>query len=395
MKMRIYRCLFFILLIQLIVYEQITFSRVVLPAEPTRMFGNGFIGNISYSPDGERIAVFGRDGVFFYDATTLDEVGHFPVDTGIRIVNAFAISPDDRWLATGGNDGIVRLWEVATGGQMATFAGHRSGVRSMAFSPDGAFLASAAIGAVYLWDTQKSGEVDVYEHEFSLPGDQISKVLFSPDGGLIAVAGGFKTLLFDFETQQLLHTLRPARSPAFSADGQTLLYLASTDPHRDPIFRTDLKFWDIETEREVSVVEDVKETYLSAASNRDWIASFNPWSSGSIRLWNTSQKKEIAQFPVDSQVKSLSFHPNADRFAIVSGGTTIQIWDVATRKLRIQKESVSARLLWAENPQAFIREKRMPFIGMAEMTKESRFLRASTSILCKPQGIPSVGRCFC
>ena len=106
-----------------------------------------------------------------------------------------------------------------------------------------------------------------------------------------------------------------------------MLYLASTDPHRDPIFRTDLKFWDIETEREVGVVgvvEDVKETYLSASSNRDWIASFNPWSSGSIRLWHTSSKKEIAQFPVNSQVKSLSFHPNADRFAIISGGTTIE-----------------------------------------------------------------------
>ncbi len=335
MKMRIYRCLFLILLIQLTVYEEITFSRVVLPAEPTTTFGNGFIGNISYFPDGERIAVSGRDGVFFFDATTLDEVGHFPVDT--RIVNAIAISPDDRWLATGQSDGAVRLWEVATGGQIAAFAGHRSGVRSMAFSPDGAFLASAAIGAVYLWDTQKRGEVDAYEHELSLPGDGIRKVLFSPDGGLIAVAGVWsKTLLFDLKTEEVLHTLRPARlQAAFSPDGKTLLAL---DFNRFNNFdlRIDLKFWDVSSGAEIDVIQDTQIFSFVAHPTREQIVSFG--GGEPVRLWDVKGKKETARFPIDGVV-ALAFHPAGDRFAVVKGGTTIQIWDVATRKLRIQKET--------------------------------------------------------
>jgi WD40 repeat protein len=100
-------------------------------------------------------------------------------------VLALAFSPDGAMLASGGDDGIVRLWDPGTVRQTATLEGHTDWVWALAFSPDGAMLASGSRDrTVRLWDPTTGQQTATLEHT-----DRVWALAFSPDGHLLASTG--------------------------------------------------------------------------------------------------------------------------------------------------------------------------------------------------------------
>jgi hypothetical protein len=100
-------------------------------------------------------------------------------------VTSVAFSPDGALLATASNDYTARLWQVATGTPLRVMAGPTEEVRDVAFSPDGTVLAAASSGSgVWLWRTSTG------THLRTLTGipDRVLQVAFSPDGSLLASA---------------------------------------------------------------------------------------------------------------------------------------------------------------------------------------------------------------
>ena len=69
-------------------------------------------------------------------------------------MNAVAVFPDQRTIISTGRDGLVNLWDVASGDLITTLYGHRHQVFCVAVSPDGKTLASGGLdGDIGLWRT--------------------------------------------------------------------------------------------------------------------------------------------------------------------------------------------------------------------------------------------------
>jgi WD40 repeat protein len=84
----------------------------------------------------------------------------------------------------------VRLWEVATGREIATLRGHENYVWSVAFSPDGHTLVSGSSdNSIFLWDVADQREIGVVRGRAgAVFGGAVTSVAFSPDGRTLATA---------------------------------------------------------------------------------------------------------------------------------------------------------------------------------------------------------------
>lgn len=105
-----------------------------------------------------------------------------------EVLRSVAFTPDNATLASvAGNseDFAIHLWDVITGQAIGTLNGHRGIVWDVAFSPDGQLLASVSSdGTAKVWEWRKEKELKTLE----FPGDVVS-VSFSPDGRVLAVGG--------------------------------------------------------------------------------------------------------------------------------------------------------------------------------------------------------------
>lgn len=140
------------------------------------------------------------------------------------VVTAVRVHRDGKWLATAGDDHIVRVFSLANGQQLHRLSKHTDWVRTVDYSPSGKQLASAGNDRlVHLWDAESG------EWEAALEGHQqaITQVRYSHDGKLLAAAGFQKIVnLYDVEGRTVIHQLTGTcpdmRTVAFAPDDKQL-----------------------------------------------------------------------------------------------------------------------------------------------------------------------------
>jgi WD40 repeat protein/DNA-binding SARP family transcriptional activator len=252
-------------------------------------------------------------------------------------VKTLAISPDSELLALGTDDGEVRLWRLLDGQLVRMLRGHRSLVISVAFSPDGRYLASSSSldGTIYLWDVVR-GEVLA---TFQGHRGGVEVVTFSPDGSLVASGGQDGTIrLWEATSGRLLQVLAKhtdwVTALAFHPTGELLASSAMADhecylwQHRRPTeldsnpysFLTELRGH----EAPVQTLSFSPHGSLLATGSKD----------GMVRLWDITNRQTIRVLHGHQDVvRTAVFSPDGAVLVTSGHDFTIRLWEVASGQL--------------------------------------------------------------
>ena len=241
-------------------------------------------------------------------------------------------SSDDRWVGAADADGVVRLWDTATG-KLLWEKPKQTG-QTLAFSPDGRTLAIAGYynREITLWDLQT--------HQTVLEIPQNARALeFSKDGALLAAAGQDKIpRLWNARTGQLLIEFKGHTSELFavalSPDGSRL---ASGGGNPGGSQNNEIRVWDTATGREQTRLEDDNER-LKSLPDAIYSLEFSPdgktlGAAGAyvVRLWDIDRRKVVHRLTNCSY--DIAFSPVANTF--VAPGD-FGIYDLATSEQRFK-----------------------------------------------------------
>jgi WD40 repeat protein len=177
---------------------------------------------LAFDATGRRLAAGNEDGlVTIFDVATGAVERRFQAPG--KYLSSVGFSPDDRLILAAGTRGLVTVWETATGREIdASPLRHQGVIYSAVFSSDGRFLASGGWDrTVHIWDTSSWKPVQTV-----IDSAAAQSVAFSPDGQYLAWGATDCAVKLWQRSSGELHTLRGhlgyVRSVAFSPDGKWL-----------------------------------------------------------------------------------------------------------------------------------------------------------------------------
>jgi eukaryotic-like serine/threonine-protein kinase len=239
-------------------------------------------------------------------------------------VATLAFSPDGGRLATAARDGTVRFWDLPTGRPLFEALRCRSAVAAMTFDPSGGLLAvGTRDGDVQLW---RSATASQRQLTSPLGPSAITSLSFSPEGSCLAFTteGSNSVRLASVDGERLpiekIEHTGPVTSCQFSSQGVLLTAVRNT-----------LHVWDVATGKPLVAGMRDRHTIARFVVSPDGtlVAATTPGSI--VRCWRVSTG-ELAAPPLkhEKSVDLIAFSPDGSRFVTATKDGKIRAWHTST-----------------------------------------------------------------
>lgn len=301
--------------------------------------------DLAFGPDGATLASSSRDQtirLWTLAGPTPDRPGAAPpfqvCDRLPDLADQLAFSSDSTLLASG-YDRQISLWAVgATGGRgelRLRMSGHTGKISALAFSPDGATLASASYDqTLQLWNVQ-TGQA---EHKLFGQARAVELVRFSPDGDTLISTYFDHTVHVWSQDGRHLHALHGheevVRHAAFSPPLAGARPLLATGGYGKSIH-----VWEMQSgEHRFSLhrhTSSVSSLAFSPAAENARVTLVSGGSDAMAYLWNAETGEAFSRLEGHAnQIKFMAFNPVGSLLATASGDETTRIWEMPSGHLR-------------------------------------------------------------
>jgi WD40 repeat protein/serine/threonine protein kinase len=287
---------------------------------------------LAFQPGGKELASAGENGnIRIWDPRAGSLLRTLP--SGTDTIYALNYSRDGRLLASGDGfppfeepyhmrgQGVVRIWDVATGQVLHTLRGHTQNVMGVAFSPDGRTLASVSgssltvpqtaskPGELILWNTATGERIrNVTGHAGPLTG-----VGYNPVGNLIATSSWDRTIrLWDAVTGDLRHSLAGHQDwvlhVAFSPDGGRIASSGADGA---------IKLWDSTSGQELWTLRGHTKKVTCATFSPDGHHLASSSSDQTVRIWDATASPEARTWRgAVGPIARIAFFPDGHRLLV-------------------------------------------------------------------------------
>jgi WD40 repeat protein len=301
---------------QLIVWDLITGQLVFNTARDQALY-------VYYSADKSEVYTVDDVGeITIYDADT--GAVKDTLDTQIQYNGIATYYADEGWLALGGSDAKVQVWDPSERQSLGTFVAGAGPLRTLVFSDDGERLGTATFnGSVQVWDWRE-------QESLTRINEAASRLAFSPDAVQLAVGGDQKIDLWDVNTNTQIHTL--ATGPGaitdvleFSPDNQFLMNGGGIP---------EITVWDVATGQLVNRLPGVGGDSTSASFSPDGTLLATSVLGGVVNLWDMTKirQTELAHAELNVGTRQILYADwSDDGFLLLLFDATgpIQVWGIA------------------------------------------------------------------